>query len=197
MGTVEAIQSGTIQVLLKVGADDLTMVLVAKRAGVSVGTLYQYFPNKQALLLTVLEKHLERIASTVEVTCVSNRFQPLEIMLRALVHAYLEAKFCDRETAVALYRIFTLMHGSSNVSKVRQRCRTAITRMLQTAALPASADVQYMARMIYLAMAGTVHGQLESSQIPRTIHKLQDHLTRLVVSYCGTAWSASTTSRQI
>ena len=44
-----------IQVLLRVGYRKLTTTLVAERAGVSVGTLYQYFPNRQALILCVID----------------------------------------------------------------------------------------------------------------------------------------------
>ena len=43
--TVEAISEATIQVLLSHGAERLTTTRVAERAGVSVGTLYQYYPN--------------------------------------------------------------------------------------------------------------------------------------------------------
>ena len=43
--SVAAILDATIQVLLRVGKEQLTTTLVAARAGVSVGTLYQYFPN--------------------------------------------------------------------------------------------------------------------------------------------------------
>ena len=46
--TVEAISEATIQVLLRHGAERLTTTRVAQRAGVSVGTLYQYYPNKQS-----------------------------------------------------------------------------------------------------------------------------------------------------
>ena len=55
--TVEAIFEATIQVLLSHGRDRLTTTRVAQRAGASVGTLYQYYPNKQSLLFAVLENH--------------------------------------------------------------------------------------------------------------------------------------------
>src|SRR5471032_3341611 len=67
--TVEAIAEATIQVLLSHGIDRLTTTRVAERAGVSVGTLYQYYPNKQALLFAVLEAHLERIATVLKQAC--------------------------------------------------------------------------------------------------------------------------------
>ena len=56
--TVDAILSATTQVLLSEGQERLTTTRVAYRAGVSVGTLYQYFPNKQTLLRAVLERHV-------------------------------------------------------------------------------------------------------------------------------------------
>jgi AcrR family transcriptional regulator len=62
------------QVLLKSGQDRLTTVNVAERVGVSVGTLYQYFPNKQELLLALLERHMLRTAKVVEDVCAAYHF---------------------------------------------------------------------------------------------------------------------------
>ena len=46
----------TAELLEEVGQDDLTTILVAKRAGVSVGTLYHYFPNKYAIMHALVEQ---------------------------------------------------------------------------------------------------------------------------------------------
>ncbi len=84
--TVGAIAEATIQVLSAVRLDRLTTTRVADRAGVSVGTLYQYYPNERALLYAVLEAHSikvvgsknsneEAIASrAVQITCWIGRF---------------------------------------------------------------------------------------------------------------------------
>src|SRR5579864_3733782 len=67
--SVDAILKATVQVLLRVGKEKLTTTRVAARAGVSVGTLYQYFPNKSALLQAALKRHLAEVAEAVEVVC--------------------------------------------------------------------------------------------------------------------------------
>jgi len=64
--SVESILEATIQVLLSVGKERLTTTRVAHRAGVSVGTQYQYFPNKSALLQAARRRHLESVASGLE-----------------------------------------------------------------------------------------------------------------------------------
>jgi AcrR family transcriptional regulator len=182
--TVKAIYDATIQVLLKKGADGLTTVHVARRAGVSVGTLYQYFPNKQALLLAVLERHMLLTVKAVEDACATNHFQPLEVMVDALVNRFIDAKLVDRDTSVALYQIAAEAGGNLLVMRTRKRYEAALTAMLQTAHLPVSADVNFMVHMIYLTMAGTLRGHLESNAPPRTTKKLREHLAKLILAYC-------------
>jgi AcrR family transcriptional regulator len=71
--TVEAIVEATGQVFEREGFRRTTTALVAERAGVSVGSLYQYFPDKQALIAAFFEQRLaqdlelmERVASRAE-----------------------------------------------------------------------------------------------------------------------------------
>ncbi len=184
MATVEAIYDATIQVLLKSGQDRLTTVHVAERAGVSVGTLYQYFPNKQALLLALLERHLLRTAKVVEEVCAANHFQPLEVMVHELVNRFIDAKLADRDTSVALYRIAAEAGGDLIVERTRRRFQTAMTAMLRTGRMPASADVPFMVHVIYLTMAGTLRGHLESNAPQRSTQKLREHLATLLLAYC-------------
>jgi AcrR family transcriptional regulator len=55
--TVEAILAATTHILTENGYDQLTTNRVAERAGVSIGSLYQYFPNKEALIFALAEHH--------------------------------------------------------------------------------------------------------------------------------------------
>jgi AcrR family transcriptional regulator len=56
----------TCELLKTVGLDDLTTILVAKEAGISVGTLYHYFPNKHAILYAVSEIWVDKIKGLIE-----------------------------------------------------------------------------------------------------------------------------------
>src|SRR4030088_842388 len=87
VSTVGAISEATIQVLLSDGVDRLTTTRVAERAGVCVGTLYQYYPTKQSLLFPVLAAHFDRVASAVEPACEQARDKPLAEMIRTVVEA--------------------------------------------------------------------------------------------------------------
>lgn len=57
--TVDAILAATAQVLVSKGFDGLTTNAVAEAAGCSIGSLYQYFPNKEALVAALIEHHLD------------------------------------------------------------------------------------------------------------------------------------------
>src|SRR6476646_10469960 len=102
--TVEAIYEATIQVLLSEGAERLTTTRVAERAGVSVGTLYQYYPNKQSLLFAVLADHLDNVASAVEAACDQARHKQLYEMVRAVVEAFVDVKMARVDVSLALYQ---------------------------------------------------------------------------------------------
>jgi AcrR family transcriptional regulator len=100
--TVEAIAEATIQVLLAVGLDRLTTTRVAERAGVSVGTLYQYYPNKQALLYAVLEVHGTKVAEAVESACRACCGAAVKVLVAAVVEAFVNAKLERTDISTAL-----------------------------------------------------------------------------------------------
>ena len=58
---------------------------VAERAGVSVGTLYQYFPNKSALLRAILRRHMDDVTAAIERVGVEQRGKPAEEMVAAAI----------------------------------------------------------------------------------------------------------------
>jgi AcrR family transcriptional regulator len=62
---VEAILAATARVLAKEGYDRASTNKVAEAAGVSIGSLYQYFPSKEALVSALIERHMNRMLSVL------------------------------------------------------------------------------------------------------------------------------------
>ena len=90
--TVAAILEATIRVLDEVGGAALKTTRVAEVAGVSVGTLYQYFPNREALINALLADHLEAAISAVERECEASAHLPIAESAPRVVRAFLAAK---------------------------------------------------------------------------------------------------------
>src|SRR6202167_6846461 len=63
--TVECILDATARVLCTTGYDRASTNRVAMAAGVSVGSLYQYFPSKEALVAALVDRHVEQMTSLV------------------------------------------------------------------------------------------------------------------------------------
>jgi AcrR family transcriptional regulator len=181
--SVEAILDATIQVLLGVGRERLTTTRVASRAGVSVGTLYQYFPNKSALLQAVLKRHFDLMAEAVERVCRESAGDSLDRMAAALVTAFLAAKMKDVKTSVALYSVSSDVDGVRIAQRMSRRFSQAIADMLATAPEPLPQDLQLLAAMLQGAMAGVSRRLLESAAPEKQLDTVRRELILLVSAY--------------
>jgi AcrR family transcriptional regulator len=181
--SVEAILEATIQVLLNVGKERLTTTRVASRAGVSVGTLYQYFPNKSALLQAVLKRHLIGITEAVELVCKEQEGETLRKMVTALITAFLQAKLRDANTSVALYSVSSDVDGTKIVQQMGTRFNKAIVRMLATTPEPLSTDPQLVASMLEGAMVGVSRRMLESGAPEKQVDALRRELIFVACAY--------------
>ncbi|MGP4029247.1 TetR/AcrR family transcriptional regulator [Actinomadura sp. 3N407] len=87
--TVEAILEAAAQLFQRYGYAATTTNKIAERAGVSIGSLYQYFPNKDAVLYLLGERHVQDMEKTLTAVLADLRITepPLEPTVRTLVTA--------------------------------------------------------------------------------------------------------------
>jgi AcrR family transcriptional regulator len=180
--SVDAILEATIQVLLAEGKERLTTTRVAHRAGVSVGTLYQYFPNKSSLLQAVLKRHMDEVQTAVERICKAQQGSTLTAMATALIKEFLTAKMREVKTSVALYSVSSDVDGQRIVQQITTRSNKAIVAMLSTAHPPLTKDPQLVATMLQGAMAGVSRRLLES---PKPEKHFDAHLEELTFFACS------------
>jgi AcrR family transcriptional regulator len=98
---VASIMSAAAQVLEKEGAGRFTTARVAERAGVSIGSLYQYFPNKAAILFQLQNDEWRQTTTILAEILADTQNTPLE-RLRVLVHSFIRSECEEAEMRVAL-----------------------------------------------------------------------------------------------
>ena len=181
--SVDALLEATIQVLLSAGKEQLTTTKVALRAGVSVGTLYQYFPNKSALLQAALKRHLDEVTEAMERVCREQKGNTLQHMATALINTFLDAKMRDAKTSVALYSVSSDVDGAKIVQQMGVRSNKAIVGMLSTAREPLTRDPQLVASMLQSAMVGVSRRLLESGASEKQFETLRQELIFFACAY--------------
>ena len=92
---VETILTAAARVFVKEGWGRATTNRIAEAAGISVGSLYQYFPGKDAIAVELLRRHRARILEAVARQLAGVDETSLEGRVRELVRALLEAQGLD------------------------------------------------------------------------------------------------------
>src|ERR1700742_1333178 len=180
--SVEAILVATIQVLLRVGKERLTTTRVALRAGVSVGTLYQYFPNKSALLQAVLTRHLSAVANAVQQVCAEQRGGSPQAMVTALINGFFAVKMKDVKTSVALYSVSSSVDGVKILKRTNMQSNHAIAAMFASAPHPPP-DPELAATMLQGALAGVSRRLLESPAPEKQLPSIRGEMIRMATAY--------------
>lgn len=183
IATVDAIFEATIQVLLSDGLIRLNTTRIARRAGVSVGTLYQYFPNKQALLFAVLERHLAMLAGAIEKACDEIPCATKEMIAETVVKAYLEAKMAQAEISPTLYRIAMELDARELQDAATQRSVKAIEAALAATGDGHFADPGLIAQTLTAALYGTVPAFCHRVLAPADGIEAERQLTIMFRSY--------------
>jgi AcrR family transcriptional regulator len=95
--TVEAVLDAVVRILKRGGADRVTTNRIAEVAGVSIGSVYQYFPDKRAIFAALHRRHIEEIEHMIQATLLDHASSSLGELVRALVEAMIEAHNKDPE----------------------------------------------------------------------------------------------------
>jgi len=89
--TVDALLEATARVLMKEGYDRASTNKIAAVAGVSIGSLYQYFPSKEALVAAVIDRHMHEMLQVFRDALIKVATLPMEVAARELVAVMFDA----------------------------------------------------------------------------------------------------------
>lgn len=181
--TLDTLFEATIQVLLANGLDNITTIQIADRAGVSVGSLYQYFPNKRALLAAVVKRHVGQVVDATIEACNSVHGKTIAEMCATMMAAFVAAKTRRPEVSRALYLPSAAVNADAIVKEESHRCIQAVHEMLETASDAKFAQPRWVSGVLIASIVGPTRAIIEAGGDRGTFERLKVHLTALCVGY--------------
>ncbi|WP_417067154.1 TetR family transcriptional regulator [Niveibacterium terrae] len=191
---VSSILEAALQVLAKEGAPRFTTSRVAERAGVSVGSIYQYFPNKAAILFRLQSEEWQRTAGLLS-RILEEREKPPLVRLRALVHTFIRSECEEADMRVALHDAAPLYRDSPEAHEARSASSNAMLRFIEEV-LPETPGVQQVQiSEIVSTTLGAVGKRFSES--PRTDQQIDSYADAMADMLCAYLASHENPARRI
>lgn len=171
-----------LQVLAKEGAQRFTMARVAERAGVSVGSLYQYFPNKAAILFRLQSDEWRQTNELLRGILEDTRKSPLE-RLRRLVHAFIRSECEEAQMRVALDDAAPLYRDAPEARAAKESGKHIIRDFLRESLPKASMSTRASAGAVIKMTLSTVGKHF--SETPRRPAEIEAFAEAMADMFCA------------
>ncbi len=177
--TVNALLEATAHILVHQGYVGVTTNRVAEKAGVSIGSLYQYFPNKQALLVALRRRHAETMQTTL--LAMAPRSNNLRIQIDELVAAIMKAHEEDSALHQALENEVPehILVEDDHANKTVQTLLISLLEPHRKVLLPS--DIALACRILLPTVDTLIHQALRLSLTERYV--MQQEISHLVKRY--------------
>ena len=179
---VAAILEAAAQVLAREGAQRFTTARVAEKAGVSVGSVYQYFPNKAAILFRLQSDEWRQTTNLLR-GILEDRARPPLDRLRALVHAFIRSECDEAAMRVALNDAAPLYRDAPEAHEVRASGDHTVLLFMQEALPEIPEATRALAGDLITTTLGAVGKQF--SETPRTLGEIEAYADAMADMFCA------------
>lgn len=179
---VAAILDAAVQVLAKEGAQRFTTARVAERAGVSVGSLYQYFPNKAAILFRLQSDEWRQTGEMLRGILEDTRQPPLE-RLRTLVHAFVRSECEEAAVRTALSDAAPLYRDAPEAREAKAAGECIFQAFMEDVLPDASNEARALAVDLVTTTLSAVGKQF--SEAPRTEEEIERYAGAMADMFCA------------
>jgi AcrR family transcriptional regulator len=179
---VAAILEAAAQVLAKEGAPRFTTARVAERAGVSVGSIYQYFPNKAAILFRLQSDEWRRTSDLLRVILEDVQRPPFE-RLRDLVLAFIQSECDEAAMRVALNDAAPLYRDAPEAREARASGDRTMQAFMREALPKASESTRGLAADLITTTLSKVGKRFSES--PRSPAEIETYADAMADMFCA------------
>lgn len=182
--TVDTIMAAAAHILVKHGYDAFTTNRVAEKAGVSIGSLYQYFPNKDALLSELMRRHVTEIERGVEEMAERARTAPLADVIRAGIEQNVRSHLIDpdlhRVLSEEVPQLGKLDWKQAFANRVSARVRGMLEARRSEIVVT---DIDLAVYVVTRTVEAVVHNAAAYQRQALRSGALADELTRMLIGY--------------
>lgn len=182
---MDAIIQATTQVLLEQGYDRFTTVRAAERAGVSVGSLYQYFPNKAALASAVIERCCGDFLIAFESALVGGGQGTLADCIRGMIDGALRCHRLPPELHRMVLELVPRIGAAGKTKSVSQSVAKSIEAALRRHSdeIRPDVDISMAAMVIEAVLEELAHRAVLAHPMSLEVNLLSKEAARLIQSY--------------
>lgn len=177
---VQLMLEAATRILEKEGLGGLTTNAVAAKAGVSIGTLYQYFPNKAAILDALADREMADMSARVMAVMADPSIATTQDRVTAVVGA-VAASYGERREAHRLVMAHSLSRGGDRLTPLLSRLRQHLTARRTSGAFTAPLDPAD-AFVLTNAFAGVLRAMVGQATVPARAD-IERSLTRLLLGF--------------
>jgi AcrR family transcriptional regulator len=181
--TVEAILDAVVRLLKREGCEAITTNRIAEVAGVSIGSLYQYFPDKRAIFAALHERHIEEIDRLVETTLVKHAGSSLDELVRALIGAMVEVHTTDPKLYELLSTEVPHRAGGTQEFSVRLRGTFLLAISSRSSELKKGRDLEKIVFVVTHMIEALSHGAVLRRPQGLSLADAKAEITRAVLAY--------------
>ena len=186
--TVDAALAATARILVRRGFDGLTTNAVAEAAGISIGSLYQYFPNKEALVAALIERHLDEMNAALLSELARVAELPMREAVRAVIELTIRAHAIDPELHRVLTEQVPRVGRLARVREVDAICQRAVHDMLTARRAELTVRDPDLAAFVLVASIEAITHRAALFWPERLVDpRLVDEACALVTRYLGIA----------
>jgi AcrR family transcriptional regulator len=180
LATVEVLLQTTAQILMSHGYEKATTNEIARRAGVSIGSLYQYFPNKEALLEALVAQHFQERRAAFEEATADVHPETMPERVRQVIHGIIEAHKVNPQLQRALHTYTDL----TQVDAFERHLEALVARSLRgNEEAVRRPNPELAATMIVRAFAGFLRISMRADPAWMFEPAVKDELTDLAMRY--------------
>lgn len=181
--TVEAVLDAVIRLLKRGGSEAITTNRIAEVAGVSIGSVYQYFPDKRAIFTALHQRHVDQIDRMVQTKLVEHAASSIEDLLRAMVEAMVEAHATDPELYESL--MTEVPHRADGTREFAVRLHGAFLLAISSRAheLKKHRDLDKVVFVVTHMVEALSHGAVLRRPATMSLTDAKEEVVRAVLAY--------------